>query len=305
MTEAPQKKRHWLWRVLPYAIAVVAVTAILWKYPPSRIAQEMRNGDVLAMAPYALLLIATAIFIISASDYVVLSSALPRVPRYVILVRARAAVSLLAMLGYGAGVGGYGVWVARVTGCGAKLAFGVTLYKMSADLIAVSMVATAAIYVGGADVSRGLRIAAPTITVLLLSLKLFSRFSPLSKDKLPVAFHPWRTIAPTRALAAVGVRASNILFITVCVWLGANAFGMQVPLAVMATYFPIILVVGSMPVNVGGFGAVQGAWLLLEPWAANGEQVLAFSVLWNLVVASAITLRGVPFVRAVTREIEA
>jgi hypothetical protein len=304
MADTPNKRR-WFWRVLPYAVAAIAIAAILWKYPPSRIAVEMQNGDMLAMAPFAALLIAVGIFIVGSSDFVILVGAVHEVPRYLQAVRARAAVSLLGMLGYGAGIGGFGVWLARATGCGAKLATGVMLYEMSADLVAVSLVATGAIYLGRPDVSQGLRIAAPAVAGVLLALKVFGPFGPLPMERLPTVFHPWRLVSSARALAAVGLRAANILYITVCVWLGANAFGMDVPLAVMATYFPIILVVGSMPVNVGGFGAVQGAWLLLEPWAASGEQVIAFSVLWQLVIGACIFMRGFPFVRAVTKEIEA
>lgn len=302
MTE--KKRPHWFWRVLPYVVATVAIGAILWKYPPSQIAKEMEAGDTLAMAPFALILVAIGIFIVSRSDFVILHGALEKAPSYLVVVRARAAVSLLGMLGYGAGVGGFGVWIARVSGCGAKLAGGIVLYKMSADLIAVSTIATGAIYLGDPDVGRGLRLAAPIIAGVLMFLMLFGRHGPTKTEDLPVVFHPWHLISPGRALGAVALRVANILWLTVCVWLGANAFGMTVPLAVMATFFPIVLVVGSMPVNVGGFGAVQGAWLLLAPWAESGEQVIAFSVLWQLVIAIFVSLRGFPFIRAVTREIE-
>jgi len=61
---------------------------------------------------------------------------------------------------------------------------------------------------------------------------------------------------------------------------------------------------GSMPVNVAGIGAVQGAWLLLVPWAQGGEQILAFAVLWQRVVGAGMVLRGLPFVRQVASEIE-
>jgi hypothetical protein len=99
-------------------------------------------------------------------------------------------------------------------------------------------------------------------------------------------------------------RTINIYWITLCVWAGANAFGMPIPLVAMTTYFPIVLLVGAMPVNVAGFGAVQGAWLLLAPWAESGEQVLAFSTLWSLMVGVGVLLRGLPFVRSVAREID-
>lgn len=299
------ERRRWIWRALPYLVSITAAVAILLKYPPSRIASEMQNGDALAMAPFALILVVGALFLVGSSDFVILAGAgQGAVPAYLKVVRARAAIALLGMLGYGAGVGGFGVWIARATGASTRLAVGLVLYLMSTDLIAVSLVASAAIFIGNPDVSRGLRIAAPCIAGVLLFLKLASRYGPIPQEKLPVTFHPWRLISPRKALAAVGLRSANILFMTVCAWAGANAFGMDVPLSVMATFFPIVLVIGSMPVNVGGFGAVQGAWLLLEPWAESGEQVIAFSVVWQLTIGVLLAVRGLPFVRAVTREIE-
>ncbi len=86
-------------------------------------------------------------------------------------------------------------------------------------------------------------------------------------------------------------------------WGATRAFGLEVPLLVMAVHVPIITLVGALPVNVGGFGAVTAVWLLLTPWAP-GEQLLAFQFLWNLMVAAAVVLRGLPFIRGVVREVD-
>ena len=293
--EGDRPWRRRLQRYGPWAVAAVAIVAILVEYPPERIAAEMTQGDLGATVPYAALLIFGGIFLLSASDWLIINGAM-RAPEeasvsYLHTTRARAGMSLLGLLGYGASVGGVGVWIARVTGSGAGLAGGVALYLMATDLIAVSTVAAAAFWIGRPDVAPALGVVAPSIAAVLLLLALVGPFGPLvPRDKLPRVFQPWSRIAPGRAALAVLLRTINICWITTMVWLGANAFGMNVPLGAMATFFPIILVVGSMPVNVAGFGAVQGAWLLLEPWAKSGEQVIAFSVLWHLVVACAIDL---------------
>jgi hypothetical protein len=304
--ERPWRRR--LQRYGPWVVAGVTLAAILWKYPPERIAEEMAQGDFVATLPYAALLIFVGVFWLSTSDWLVINGTM-RPPKevpvaYLHAARARAGMSLLGLLGYGAGVGGVGVWIARVTGSGPGLAGGVALYLMSADLTAVSSVAAAAFWIGRPDVASTLGIVAPILAAVLLLLKLAAPLGLLvPADQLPRVFQPWHRVGQGRALLAVGLRTLNICWICVMVWLAANAFGMPVPLSAMATFFPIILVVGSMPVNVAGFGAVQGAWLLLEPWARSGEQVIAFSVLWHLVVACAIALRGLPFIKAVLREV--
>jgi hypothetical protein len=224
-------------------------------------------------------------------------------PTWLRLVRARMAMAPLALIGYTAGVGGYGVWLARVTGAGVGYTSGMVLYTLSSDLVAVSIVASLSIWVGGADVPAGLKYAAPAIAIVLGGLKL-AHPRLVSDDKLPKVFRPWRHVPRWQAATQLLIRTANIYWVTFWVYGGINAFGIPVPLSVMTTYLPIILVVGSMPVNVAGFGAVQGAWLLLEPWGDSGEQVLAFSVLWQLIFGLGLLLRGVAFIRAVAGEID-
>jgi hypothetical protein len=85
-------------------------------------------------------------------------------------------------------------------------------------------------------------------------------------------------------------------------WAAAQAFGLEIPFWVMVSHVPIILIVSSLPVNVAGFGAVQGVWLLLTPWA-SAERILAFSVIWQLVSCLALIVRGTPFVRGALADI--
>ena len=108
----------------------------------------------------------------------------------------------------------------------------------------------------------------------------------------------------TQALLQQAVRVLQIAWMVSITWLAARAFGMPIPAQAMAAYLPIVLVVGSLPVNVAGFGAVQLAWLRFTPWAP-GEQVLAFSFVWQLLCGAAMILRGLPFMRRVIAEIDA
>ena len=95
---------------------------------------------------------------------------------------------------------------------------------------------------------------------------------------------------------------SQIVLWVIATTLGAWAFGLQIPLWAMALYGPLILLASALPLNVAGFGVAQGAWLLLLDFAP-GEQLLAFSALWNLALAIAVVLRGLPFLRGVVDEV--
>src|SRR5690606_21457660 len=160
------------------------------------------------------------------------------------------------------------------------------------------------IWVGGAEVADGLRYGAPAVALVLGALKLVQPRRLVSEDRLPNVFRPWRFVPVRLAFFQLAIRTANIYWIALFLWGGANAFGMPVPLRAMTTYLPIVLVVGSMPVNVAGFGAVQGAWRRLAPWADSGEQVLAFSVLWQLIFGAGLVLRGLPFLRGVVGDID-
>jgi hypothetical protein len=296
------------WRVLlrrfgPYAIAGAALAAILSKYSIKDIFAEMQRGNALSLLPWAAVVLVVSLFLVSAADTLIIrasSAATGRPPAYWSVLMAKAGCGLLGALGYAAGHGGYGVWIARKTGIGARLTGGVVLYIISSELLAVSFVASLAVFVGGAEAPSNLKITAATLVVLL---SLFKIVGPLLRGPRPSVFEPWRLVSPLRAVLQEVIRIVQISILVMCTWFAARAFGMPIPAEVMASYMPLSLIIGSLPVTIAGFGAVQGAWLLLSPWA-SGEQVLAFSVLWQLSCMLVGFLRGIPFVRRVVAEID-
>jgi hypothetical protein len=298
---ARSSARLWLQRLGPYLVAASVVAWILHKYPLADIMTEMRVGHALRMLPLAIALPFVVWMPYALYDRVILLGAVGRVP-YRDVVRAKAAAAVLMTLGYFFGGGGYAVWIARKTGVGAGRAAGVVLYMMSSDLVAVCAVAGASMWIGGPDVPHALRSIATGIFCLQVTLILTGALP--TPFRLPVVFEPWRTIPPARGLAQIAGRALNIAIIVAFTWGGARAFGIAVPARAMGMYMPIILLVGSLPFSVAGFGAAQAAWLLLLPWA-SGAQILAFQTLWHLFSGGGLLLRGLPFVRGVIADINA
>jgi hypothetical protein len=284
-------------------VAAVAFAAIFARYSPRRIAAEVENGHVLPLVPIALVLLATSLVLVALADTVVLRRCTGRLP-YLDVLFGKAGTSLLGAIGYAAGQGGYGLWIARKTGSSVALASGIVLYIISSDLVSVAIVASVAVWVGGARAPGHIGVIAPAVAVLLVGLKLLGPLRLLRRYRRPVLFEPWQRVNATRGLAQIAVRVLQIYVLVVGTWAGAQAFGLMIPLWVMAVYLPIVLVVGSMPVNVAGFGAVQGAWLLMAPWS-TGERVLAFSLVWQIAIIIAGVARGLPFVKRVVAEIAA
>jgi hypothetical protein len=295
--------RRWLRTLAPYVVAGLAIVLVLRRYPPSSIAQEMKEGNTLGMVPLAIGMVVASLFQVSSADWLVMRGVASE-PPYWVAVRGKAGSAVLNIVGYAAHVGGYGVWIARVSGMRPGLAAGVVLYILSSELAAICLLTTTAAWFGDAAPAAFAWIA-PTVMLVLVGLKMLAPFGLLPQERVPQIFRPWRLVARWRALAQFATRGMHLATLTLFAWAAANVFGLPVPVGAMFVYFPIVLLVGSLPLNVAGFGAVQGAWLLLEPWApGGGEQVLAFSLLWQLLAAVGIVLRGLPFVRRVVAEID-
>lgn len=289
-------------RILSIAAAGAIVAAILWKYRPGDIVAQMRAGHAVAMIPYPCLVPALFIFMQCTWDWLVLRATLVP-PRYRDLLRGRAATAVMLILGYVFGHGSFGLWLAKKTGSKPSTVGGIVVYTMISDLAAVSLVASIAVLVGHADVPEGVGIAANVCAVVPVALVLGApRVAPGAAIERLRFFEAWRRVPRGIGLVQIVGRAMGISFVVSMTWLGARAFGMPIPFAAFATYCPIILLVQSLPLNVGGFGAAQAAWLLLTPWAP-GEQILAFQFLFGLYMSVAMLVRGVPFLRSVSREI--
>jgi hypothetical protein len=287
-------------RLAPYLLTVAVVAVLLRRYPIADIVREMSMGHAIRMLPLGIALPFTVWVPYAAYDRLVLKGVVGPIPLRD-LVRVKAATALLLMLNYFIGGGGYAVWIARTTRSGPARAAGAILYIMASDLIAICAVAGTSMWLGGEGGATPLRSIATWAFAVLLSFIVFGPYGGWMR--LPAVFEPWRTVPRGVALAQIVGRAGNIAIITGLTWLAMRAFGIAVPPAAAATYVPVIVFVTALPVNVAGLGVAQAAWLLLLPWA-TGPQLLAFQVLWQAFVGLGMLLRGIPFVRGVTREIE-
>ncbi len=292
--------RTWLRRLAPWVLTGTAILFILRKYSLEQIVEEMGEGDALILLPIALGLTLSIVGLVAYWDYLCINGFLGR-PRFYDVLRGKAGMSILLTLGYGFGHGGYAVWIARVTGASIGQTAGVALYITASDLCALSTVATATIWFGSAEVPPALQIIPPIIAGSLYLCALIGPFR-LFGGKLPTVFQPWATMSRARQLGNIFGRVFNISYMVFVTWLATEAFGLEIPFDVVATYLPLIIFVGSLPINIAGFGPVQSVWLLFEPWAP-GAAILAFQVLWSLMIGAGLVLRGLPFIRRVVAEI--
>lgn len=292
--------------VLPYVLTVIVIAVLLQKYSFSAIVAALKKGDVAILVPLALTKMLVSLALIAVSDRIVISQMFRRRPRITEVAIAKAASSLLDIVGYAVGHGSYGLWIARHCAkddedAGVR-STSVLLYLMAADLAAVCIVASVAIWgLAGGEGPPGVRIVAPIVGGLLVLFMMTGPSQLLGPQ--PKVLSAWGVVSRPAALAALGLRLTQMVLFGFFVWAAAQAFGMDLPLRAAMTYTPIILLVGALPINVAGFGAVQAAWLLLTPWASSEEQVLAFQFAWQMCVTLSVVARGLPFLRRWTKEL--
>lgn len=262
----------------------------------------MAEGNALGMLPLAIGMMVALLLLAAFWDLMVIRGALGG-PRYRDVLRGKAGTTLLMMLGYGLGHGAYGFWIARMTGCGAARATGIVLFLVVSDLAAVGLGAALPMAFADELIPIWLKSMAPllgggALLSMLAAPALLARFR-----RAPSWLDPWRYVPQGAKFFQVVGRIGNMALGIVITWLAMRVFGLTIPLFAVAAYLPVILVVASLPINVGGFGAAQAVWIIaFRPWASDA-QILAFQVLWQLMSGLGLVLRGLPFVRRVIVEI--
>ncbi|MEZ4294806.1 MAG: hypothetical protein R3B70_07505 [Polyangiaceae bacterium] len=220
-------KRHWLWKVAPYLVAILAIGAILYRYPPATILAEMRHGNALATVPFALAAVYGSLLINATADTWVIRRVAGEAP-YWDVFRGKAGATVLMLVGYAAGQGGYGVWVAKATGSNAKTAASVILYIMASELLTVCLLCTGAIWVGAADVPSALGVIAPVTAGVLLLFKLTGPLRLLG-DRTPVLFQPWSKMGFAGGFGQLAVRIVQISLLCVLTWAACAPSGCPSP----------------------------------------------------------------------------
>lgn len=271
------------------------------QYSISAIRAEMAKGEWLPLIPLAFATYVASLAWVSAADRTVLRGLLAEdlTPSYFAVAKGKAAAVVLHIVHYALGQGIYATWMARRTRLNLGQAGGLIFYIILGELGSVCLYAALVIGIGRPDVPSAVF---PLVLGIALAVIAAVVFLPVTRSERFGFLQIWVKVGRSRGLAQLGIRVCQHATTTTATWLAARWFGLDIPMAVMLSYMPVILVVGSLPINVAGFGAVQGAWLLLSPWAP-AERVLAFSVVWQAVSALALVARGLPFLRGVLADI--
>jgi hypothetical protein len=295
------------WRALarrwvPWLVAAAVLALLFVRYRPGEIADALSRGQALAVIPWCALVSLLGLATMSLADWLVFSAFAAGL-RWFDVVRGRAGTTILMTLHYAASVGGYGVWLARKTGAGAAASSAAIGYQMLSDMCALSWFAVGTALLWGDGLPRrdvvlalcGAGAAGSTL-ILLVGTRLVPR-------RLGGFARAWRAIGPARAAASVALRITTLAMNVAGTIAAARAFGLDIPAGAMAAGLPVVYVVGALPLNILGLGAVTAAWVAVFAPFAPGAEILAFQFLWQASSIALTVLRGLPFLPSVMRDI--
>jgi uncharacterized membrane protein YbhN (UPF0104 family) len=296
-------------RALPWIISIGLVAFLLYRYPISQIQAHILAGSFWPMVPLALLASVWSLLCVSYGDALVFR-VLGRASFGRVLA-GKAATSTLTALNYGASSGGYGLWIARATGANLKQSVGLVVYIMMCDLAAVCLIALFGLTIGGDAIPAKNRWIVRIVALgVVFGVSVLALAGPrVLKGWLrdPEFAEPWARVPAKIYFANLVIRVANLSVATILTFLAARFFGLELPFLPVIIYMPIIFLIGALPVNIAGFGAVQFAWIAFfhVEGKTDETQIIAFQFLYQLLVMAGLILRGVPFLKRVAREIEA
>jgi len=295
------------WRALarrwvPWLVAATVLGLLFVRYRPGEVAEAMSSGDALAVVPWCALVAVLGLAAMSLADWLVFSAFAAGL-RWFDVVRGRAGTTILMTLHYGVSVGGYGVWLARKTGAGAAACSAAIGYQMLSDLCALSWFAVGSALLWGDGLPRRDLVialcgacAAGATLLLLVGARVVPR-------RLGGFARAWRAISPARSAASLGFRVVTLAINVGGTIAAARAFGLDIPAGAMAAGLPVVYVVGALPLNVLGLGAVTAAWVAVFARFASGPEILAFQFLYQALSIALTVLRGLPFLPSILRDI--
>ena len=300
---------RWLRRQTPWVVAAAIIALLLSRYSPRQVADELARGGVLGMVPWVAAVSLGGLATMAVADWLLFSAALggDRL-RIRDVARGRAGTAVVMSIHYSLSTGGYAVWLGRRTGAGAGPTVGAASYQLFCDLGAVCLLALPAALLGKHMLPQGVGASAAVLAgagfvgssaMLLLAPRVAPRRWRESR-----ALAAWRRVPVGVWAASTVLRSATIAVNIAGTWGAARAFGLEVPFEALAAGLPITYLVGALPINVLGLGAVQATWVALFEAHDPGARILAFQFAYQLLGALSLLLRGLPFLPGVMRDLE-
>ncbi len=281
--------------ILPWVFTVLIFGFIFHRVPLSEVTAAFGLVRFHLFIPLILILF-SVMFITDSLIHQLAFNWLAARTRFFEVVLARGASYILGMLNFFIGQGGMGYWLARTKKVPAGEAASTIVFVMFMDLFAIIVLSAVGVFLMPevhlshffTATSEGnlVRTVFITLAVLLFQIYIWVR-KPRARVARWLLFRgPFLVFDRVRFrhfAIAFAIKFSAYLFDLLGAWLALKTFGVDVPLAQIITYVPLIYLIGAIPITVLHLGTVQAAWLFFFRDLAPPATLLAFSVLWSFV----------------------
>jgi hypothetical protein len=113
----------------------------------------------------------------------------------------------------------------------------------------------------------------------------------------------FRNARPVQYLQLLLYKTPNLLGAVVVHWLALPLFGIQIPLATLLTFLPLVFFFAALPIAAAHLGPSQAAWTYFFHDYAPGEQLLAYSLAAHFTFMLLNAVYGLCFLRRAAREL--
>jgi hypothetical protein len=133
-------------------------------------------------------------------------------------------------------------------------------------------------------------------------LFFFSRPRVRAAGGMPI-LAAFRRARPIQYVQLLLYKTPNLLAAVVVHWLALPLFGIEVPLATLLTFLPLVFFFAALPIAAAHLGPSQAAWTYFFSAYAPGEQLLAYSLASHFLFMLFNAGYGVFFLRRAAREL--
>lgn len=289
----------------PWVIGIALVAVILMRVPLDAFRGAITHGPHLVLAAVDLLVTVCALCTDSIASWIGLYTLRMRRP-FAKVFAVRGATSLLVLLNYAVGQGGFGYYLHR-SGAPALRATGATLFLIGINLAAMLLITPLAWFVLDIEAPNSamwwtITVGCGSFAAYLLVIAISPQFLVRRQLFAPLFDAGLRG----HAIAILG-RVPHVAIIVLGQWLALWAWDIDVPLRVAATVMPMVAIASSLPISPAGLGTSQAALMFFfsdystgATAGARAGNVLAYSIVhfvYALLASVVVGLVCAPFAK--------
>lgn len=282
-----QVKSSMIKRLLPWSIAVLIVSFLLWRVDCRLFIESLGMAEISIYIPLIIVFIFVWFFVES-YNIQKLYLYFGHHVEYPTMLSIRGATFLLMIINYGLGAGAIAMYMKKLFGVGLLRSTGILFFYMVVESSGIALMAAAGFLLAG----EGSGIA-DWVLYLAAGLFLFYNVEIIVLKYIPALGFLKRFVNSSILLP---IRESTFsIYIKICIqrmgyfmtfvvffYFAVRAFHMEIPCMTLTALVPIIFFLGNLPITPFGLGTIQAAMLYFFKDYGTPANILAMSLVYTV-----------------------